>query len=399
MRRGNLAALVHHVHVHGGTSRSELTEILGLNRSTIGALTADLVATGLLREQPADPAQRTSGRPSYVVAPESEQVQVVAVDLRVTHLTAARIGVGGAVLDRATSRSRPAGSSAATALRAVHSLVSRLLARMEPGQLCLGVGVSVPGLVRDDDGLVRQVPGLGWREVPLGEQLASRLRLPVSVGNDADLGALAEHTRGAGIGHDDMIYLSGHSGIGAGILINGRRLAGRQGFAGEVGHVVVNPAGLVCHCGSRGCWETEIGEDRLLKLAGRPTGGGTAAVHQVVVAARAGERRAGLALREVATRLGHGLASVVNAFNPEMVIIGGALGEVFGHDPSRVVAAVEERALPAAREGLRLELPGLGDDSSLSGAAELVFAAMVEDPLGAMAAAAAVEQGSPATAS
>jgi len=203
----------------------------------------------------------------------------------------------------------------------------------------------------------------------------------VWVGNDADLGIRAEHVRGAAAGVDDAVYLSGHSGIGAGIIAGGLPLGGRAGYAGEVGHMVINPGGLPCHCGSQGCWETECGEERLSELAGRPLGGGLAGVREVAAAAAGGEPVARAAIEHVASWLGRGTANVVNALNPEVVILGGALEEVFGVAGATVLAEFEVTALAAPQEQVRIVTPRLGPDSTLVGAAELAFEALLSDPL------------------
>jgi predicted NBD/HSP70 family sugar kinase len=236
-------------------------------------------------------------------------------------------------------------------------------------------------MVRVQDGLVRQVPNLGWVDVPLGDELARVLDLPVAVGNDADLGALAEHARGSAVGVDDAVYLSGHSGVGAGVFTAGRPLVGRNGYAGEVGHLVVDPGGAQCRCGSRGCWETEVGEERLFQLAGRPPGGGLDGVREVVAAAGSGDADAAVALDHVATWLGRGTAGVVNLFNPEVVVMGGALAVVLQAAGPAVRAALDAAALAAPLEPLRLLPPAFGDDSSLLGASELAFTPLLEDPL------------------
>ena len=395
VRRGNLSTLLRYVHVNGPTPRSQLTAALGLNRSTIGDLTGDLVAAGLVREEAGRADQsavrgRTSsagGRPSHVVSPESERVQVLAVDVGVTHLTVARVGLGGVVLSR-SDRTWSRGSGARRH-QAVSSTVvreaARLLAEVPADASVVGVGVAVPGMVRRADGLVQQAPNLGWRDVPLGDELAEALGLPVSVGNDADLGMRAEHVRGAAKGVDDAVYLSGHSGIGAGIYAGGHPLGGRAGFAGEVGHALVHPGGLPCHCGSTGCWETECGEERLFELAGRPAGGGLQGVRDVVAAAADGDTAATDALRQIAIWLGRGTANVVNILNPEVVIMGGALEAVLDVAGDTVRAEFEATGLRALVQQVRLVVPGLGADSTLVGAAELAFEPLVSDPLQATA--------------
>src|SRR6478672_11573574 len=291
VRRGNLSTLLRYVHVHGPTARSQLTAVLGLNRSTIGGLTGELVAAGLVREE-AGRAASGGGRPSHVVSPETQRVQVLAMDVGVTHLTVARVGLGGTVLSRRDSSwpgHTPRPRAVATALATEGAA---LLAEIGGDAVVVAAGVAVPGMVRRHDGQVRQAPNLGWRDVPLGHELAEALQLPVAVGNDADLGIRAEHVRGAASGVEDAVYLSGHSGLGAGIIAGGSPLGGRAGYAGEVGHALVNPDGLPCHCGSTGCWETECGEERLFELAGRPPGGGLSGVREVVAAASGGDTQA-----------------------------------------------------------------------------------------------------------
>lgn len=266
-------------------------------------------------------------------------------------------------------------------VRSIGTVARELLEELGPADVCAGAGAAVPGMVRVPDGLVRQVPNLGWTDVPLGEELSRELGMSVVVGNDADLGVLAEHVRGAAVGCDDVVYLAGHSGIGAGVFTSGRPLVGAGGYAGEVGHLLVNPGGLQCHCGSRGCWETEAGEERLFALAGRPTGGGLAAVREVVAAATEGDKAAAAAVEHVATWVGTGTGGVVNIFNPEVVILGGALAEVYRAAGATVRGAVGAAALAPPFEQVRLLQPAFGLDSSLLGAAELAFAPLLSDPL------------------
>jgi predicted NBD/HSP70 family sugar kinase len=387
VRRGNLSTLLRYVHVHGPTARSRLTAVLGLNRSTIGDLTGDLVAAGLVCEEAGRPDRdgtgpaSSGGRPSYVVRPETHRVQVLAADVGVTHLTVARVGLGGTVLGRRDRAYRRGTRRQRDVTATIAKVGSELLAEMEPDAVLVAVGVAVPGMVRRRDGQVRQAPNLGWQDAPLGAQLADLLGLPVAVGNDADLGILAEHVRGAAQGVEDAVYLSGHSGIGAGIIAGGVSLGGRAGYAGEVGHIAVNPGGLPCHCGSYGCWETECGEERLFELAGRPAGGGLAGVRHVVAAAADGDPAAQAALEHVAGWLGRGTANVVNVLNPQVVILGGALEAVFNSVGSTVRDAFETAALAAPLEQVRLVTPHLGPDSTVVGAAELAFDALLSDPL------------------
>lgn len=381
IRRYNLGALLRYVHVHGPLSRAELTNRMGLNRSTIGALTADLTGAGLVSERvPRD--HRRAGRPSLVVQPESDRVYVYAFSIGVDRITAARVGLGGVVLDRWDAE-RPRGEFTPEEVVApLAGFVERAKREVPPDAVCIGSGAAVAGIVRRHDGLVRLGPNLGWVDEPLGAALGEVLGADQSVvvGNSADLCALAEHARGVAAGCDNVIYLYGDVGVGAGIIAGGRRVTGHGGYGGEVGHVVVNPNGQPCSCGSRGCWETEIGEHALLRAAGRDSTGRDEILAVVDAAAR-GDARAQTAVRQVGDWLGFGVANLVNIFNPEMVVFGGNLRDVYLAAAAQVRSRLNRMGLAACREHVRLRTSALGDDAALLGAAELAFERLLADPI------------------
>lgn len=387
VRRHNLATILSEVHRRGPRSRAQLTQDMGLNRSTIGALVAELAAAGLVLEGPSERSpdgRGRAGRPSLMVAPRPDCAYVLAVDLGVRHLTVARVGLGGRVLDRVEVPSWTAWSDLADAVAVIAATCGRLLAAA-PGGCGFGVGVAIPGVVRKNDGLVRFTPNLGWVDVPFGAQLAERLGQPVRVGNDADLGVLAEHRRGAAAGCEHVVYVTGEVGVGGGIIVDGQPLRGLGGYAGEIGHITVNPAGQRCRCGSRGCLETEIGVEALLRAVGQRTTGDIEAYRRVLAAGRAGDPAAYAAMRAVARWLGVGVGLLVNTFNPELVVIGGPLGELFAATEGVVLEALEQASLVAPWEQVRIVPSALGPDSALVGAAELAFAPLLQDPLGTIA--------------
>jgi predicted NBD/HSP70 family sugar kinase len=245
---------------------------------------------------------------------------------------------------------------------------------------CLGIGVAVPGAVRASDGLVRFAPNLGWYDEPFTQLLSEYLQRPVSTGNDANLGVLAEHVRGAAVGFSDAVYLSASVGIGGGFLVGGRPLTGASGYAGEVGHMQVDSQGLECRCGAVGCWEMKVGENVLLQNAGRLTGGGPPAVAEVIAAGQAGDVRAREAVDGVAEWCGVGIRAIVNLFNPEVVVLGGCLSQVWRAAEPRVLASFESSSLMSPRADTVIRSAALGDDSPLIGAAELAFGPVLEYP-------------------
>jgi predicted NBD/HSP70 family sugar kinase len=387
IRRQNLGALLRYVHIHGATSRAELTTSLGLNRSTIGALTAELAAAGLVSERAPRETGR-AGRPSLVVRPESGRVFAYAYSIEVDRLRAARIGLGGVVLDRRQAERAP-GLLAEESLPLLAGFMKEMHQSVADDSVYVGSGVAVCGRLRGPDGAMHRPDsdraGDGQPGKSLGEALGEVLpsERPILVSNAADASAVAEHARGAASGYDDVIYLHRDVGIDAGIIVGGRRLTGQGGYAGEVGHMVVHPGGRPCGCGSHGCWETEIGEYALLQAAGRGDAVGRDAALRVVDAAARGDANAQAAIRQVGDWLGFGVANLVNIFNPGVVIFGGSLRDLYLAAAARVRSRLNSLALPAAREQVRLRTPQLGEDAALIGAAELAFEHLLADPLDA----------------
>lgn len=382
VRRTNLSRILGHVHRAGQISRSSLTACTGLNRSTVGTLVGELAARGLVEE--VSPVGRgTPGRPSPLVQVTETGFVALACDVEVDSLAVAVAGLGGRLIVR---RERPRLRGRLSPEQTVADLVdlaNEVLASDEvAGRRVVGVGIAVVGLVRRDDGVVQLAPNLGWRDVPLAAMVDEGLGLgvPVAVGNEADLGALAEHTRGAGAGVDNMLFLSGEVGVGAGIIVGGRPLMGADGYAGEVGHMTVNPRGRPCACGSTGCWETEIAERALLREARRADTGGQEAVDALLREAAAGSPTALAALERVGSWLGIGLASLVNLFNPSRIVLGGLFARTYPYLATAVREELDRRALVPARRVVDIVSARLGDDSELIGAVELAFGPVLEDP-------------------
>lgn len=390
VRRQNLGALLRYVHRHGPTSRAELTAKLGLNRSTIGALTAELVAADLVTEEVPRDATRAgrAGRPSLVVTPRSGSVCVYAVSIEVDQVRAARVGLGGVVLDRreATRKPTPPPGGAPPGSEpdpAVATLVDSLRQAAPPDVRSIGVGVAVCGRARHTDGSIGFAPGPDLITESLRTALVEVAPGdPVAVGTIADLSVLAEHARGVAADCDNVIYVHGDVGITAGIIAGGRRLAGYRGAAGEVGHMMVQPYGHPCWCGSHGCWETEVAEQVLLRIAEREPAQGREAVRTLVDAAARGDATARDAVREVGGWLGAGVGNLVNIFNPEMVIFGQMLRDLFLVAAAPVRSRLNSVGLAGNLSHVRLRTPALGDDAPLIGASELAFEALLADPLG-----------------
>ena len=383
LRRHNLAAVVESLHLHGPTSRSELTATTGLNRSTIADLIGELTILGLVEEGPAV-APSGPGRPSPMVSTRPQGAVVLSIELSVDSVAVATFGLGGHVY-RQVRVPRPRGESAAETVEIVAGLSADLLAALPDDSTLIGVGVGVAGVTRRSDGFVQLAPNLGWRNIPLGEMLSTALGLndPVLVANEADLGALAEFRRGVGAGVPHLIYISGEAGIGAGIIHDGKPMLGAAGYAGEAGHTLINPDGLACRCGANGCWETEAGEAALARLAGIPSSvTGLGLVDTIVDKAEAGDQKTLDALAEIGRWLGLGIGNLINVFNPQLVVLGGFFHPLFPFLEKAVFEGARLGALDAPGDIADIVAGGLGPDAPLIGAAELAISEVIADPAG-----------------
>ena len=381
VRRANLSAIVRVLHERGPLSRSELVTATGLTRSAIRGLVGELAGAGLASEAAAVRLGKP-GRPSPHVHLNPDGAVVLALEIAVDSIAAAIVGLGGRVLGEARIE-RPRGHSGVDdVVTDLATLAAGLRLRRPAADPLIGVGVAVVGVVRRQDGLVSMAPNLGWTDVPLGARLARALAVtvPIFVGNEADLGVLAEHRRGAAIGVDDVLFVSGEVGVGGGVISGGLPLTGAAGYAGEIGHMPVNPDGSRCGCGAIGCWETEVGEGALLALAGRSPDAGRAGVEATLADAAAGSPVAISALDHVGRWLGVGLAGLVNVFNPRIIVLGGQFGRIHPFVRESLEDALARHSLAAPLALVRIVPAILGEDAPLLGAAELGFEPLLADP-------------------
>jgi predicted NBD/HSP70 family sugar kinase len=383
IRRDNLSAVLREVHISGPRSRSEIVSLTGLNRSTVAGIVAELSELGLVHEEPGG-RQGAPGRPSPWIHPRPDGAVVLAIGIAVHTLDVAVVGLGGHVHEHERVRLTHSRPSLEEALAGMRDIGLRLLDASGLRDRIVGVGVAAQGAVRSEDGFVHFAPNLGWSTVPLARLVEEWLALdvPVVVRNEADLGARAEHLRGAGAGFEDVLFLSCDVGVGGGVITGGRPLTGASGYAGEVGHVPINPEGSLCGCGSRGCWETEVGQRALLRRAGRDPDAGPEAVAEVLREAESGDAGAIDALIDVGRWLGLGLAGLINVFDPKIVVLGGLFAQMAPFTLPIVRHQLEDRKLAITREPVEVVVSALGADAPVLGAAERAFEPLLADPAG-----------------
>jgi predicted NBD/HSP70 family sugar kinase len=372
LRRANLSQVLELLHQQGPTARSELTRVVGISRSTMAGLVADLEELGLAAESEPTSTAR-AGRPSGVVRP-AEDVVAVSVNPEVDAVHVGLVGFGGRVIKHARIETPDVGIGSVVALAA--ATIRGMLADDPPRYRVLGVGLAIPGQVRISDGVVREATHLGWTEEPITELFAAATGLRAWAANAATLAMRAESQFGAGRGVRDLVYLiGGASGIGGGVILDGRLLTGSGGYAGEFGHTVVRPGGIACHCGGWGCLEAEVDQATLLEAVGlAPADAGLlaerlAASDDPAVVALVEEKSALLAIA---------VRNALNVLNPETVVLSGFLSALHRASPRDLT----EAAVASSREGVEIRDASLGAEQLMIGAAELVFGELLRDPAG-----------------
>lgn len=375
VRQHNLSIILRMLHFSGQVSRSLLTSATGLNRSTISDLVSELQELGLAIESQAD-APSGVGRPSLMVAP-SEDVVAFAVHPEIDATTVGLITLGGKVLER--QRILNGGSptpkqSADIAAKAISDMRSKLSA----DTLISGIGVAVPGQVRISDGVIRFAPHLGWVEAPFGPALSQLTGLPVFLDNDASLGCKAERDFGAARGLTDVIYLyAGSGGVGGGVIADGNKLLGSSGYAGELGHVRISSSTKKDYSGLEGTLEALVSRDDVLdalKLYG--------AVDEEIERELNGQLSAKVrrVLDEQIENLALGLATYVNIFNPQAIVLAGFLTSLFSYAPDRVIEIMRANALAASHEKVIIKNGELGSNLMMIGSADLAFNSLLSRP-------------------
>lgn len=316
------------------------------------------------------------------------RLPALAVDLGGTKLLVGLVDHHGRVLARQRIATPPGGPAAVA--RAIRALARSLRADAGPvGGTIAGAGVAVAGPTDHERGVIYDPPNLaGWgRETSFGPLLARELEGTVQIENDANAAALGEAWVGAGRGVPDLVYITVSTGIGGGLILGGRLHRGANGTAGEIGHVVVDPDGPLCHCGNRGCLEVLASGTALARQArdavgrGAPTSLQALAAHPgeltaaaIAAAARAGDALAVRLYREAGTRIGVALGNLVALLNPKMIIVGGGVSNAGDLLFRPLRDAIRARVYPRpALEVVVVAPAALGDDVGIIGAAALVY--------------------------
>ncbi len=392
VRRVNIALILNCLRTSHDPTRATLAASTGLTRSTISSLVDELITLRLVRETGLQLSQ--GGRPGTGLELDPAGGGAIGIEIGVGFVSAVLTDFVANIQwrDRIEVNTKEPD--------AVMSIAERLVEQAEQRSRTLdlkllGIGVGLPGLVKIDEGLLKVAPNLGWRDIPFQVLWEKRFGVPVYAVNEGSAAALGEHYFGVAVKFHDFVYLSVSTvGIGGGVMIGGKLFQGVDGYAGEFGHMVLDPSGPVCACGRHGCWERVAGSQAIIKyvvdqlqcgrssraldlVQGNPQKLTTDAIAQ---ASRDGDPVATEAISHVSRLFGIGVMNLINTFNPELVVIGGALGRVLEPFVPIIENVIYEQSFGALTDEVEIKISRLGDDACVLGAVAAVLDVVFTDP-------------------
>ena len=384
VRRANLGVVLQQIAAGEPRSRARVAADTGLTRGTVSSLVGELIELDLLRETGAGRRSGRVGRPAQTLE-LGDRVVAIGLEVNVDYLAVCVEDLTGAVRYERRVQTDNRRSAPGPVLTRLARMARQALAMIDEANLLpAGAGVALPGLLEASTGTLLRAPNLGWSEIPVAEELAERIgRVPVRAENEANLAAVGEHWQGVARGLENFICVFGEVGVGAGIFIDGELFRGAHGYGGEFGHITVDRDGPPCACGSLGCLETFVGQEAIARRAGVPAGVGGHSRNvttELVRRAEAGDQAVLGSLAEAGRYLGIGLASAVNMFDVDVVVLGGCFGPLAPWLVDDVRAVLEERVLSSAWSGCEVRASEFGEGAAVRGAAALTLMAVLADP-------------------
>jgi predicted NBD/HSP70 family sugar kinase len=382
LRRLNRSRVLETVRHRGAASRVDIVRSTGLSRTTVSSLVAELLAEDVLTERPDRAPQLATpnvGRPPTLLSLNPRGGGVLGIHFGHDSVRIAVTDLSCTVLDEAAGE-LPVGYQARDVFDDVAGTARDLVSRAGLAvDRVLGLGIAVSTPVNAQ---VLRVPAVltGWNDVDVVAEWRDRLGLPVFVGNDANLGAVAEWTFGAGRGVDDFVYVMLSDGVGAGLVMDGRLYEGSSGTAGEIGHVVVARDGFVCRCGNRGCLETVAGAGALISAFSHSIGPG-ATLDAVLSRAAGGDPGAVRLIEDAGRAVGRALSGICTVLDPRMVIVGGKTAAAGEPLLSGIRAALARSVSPAINRTVRVVGGQLGARAEVLGAIALANRGTAAQPL------------------
>jgi glucokinase-like ROK family protein len=392
VRRLNTAIILDCLRLNAPLSRAGVSSHTGLNRSTVSSIVSALIKDCLVRET--EFQKDKLGRPGLLLELRPDGACAIGIQIGVDFISVMLADfVTQPIWHKRVEVNSASGQTGL--IESTGDLIREALRRAKrTGSQMLGICVGVPGLVDLKLGELVFAPNLKWRHVPLRQMLMKRFDVPVFVENDANASALGEYYFGVARGVKDFIYLTADVGLGGGIVLGGKLFRGNGGYAGEVGHMSFDPNGALCECGRRGCWESLVSPRSVVCTIRAMLGKGNQSIVRdlvkgnldditfdiVLQAANANDTVALGAFQAVGRWLGLGIANLVNAFNPELVVLGGALAQASRILSPVIETTVKENALRQPQETLKIATSAYGSEACVVGAVAIVLDEILRYP-------------------
>lgn len=383
IRAMNRSIVLNVIKTDGPIARAKVARQTGLSPATVTGITAELIDQNLVFEK--DMGDSSGGRRPILLAINPSGGYVIGIKLTETQAIGALTDLEATVIVKRTDNLH--GREPETIVKQLSSLVSELLKKAGlPKKKLLGIGIGVAGIVDSEQGILRQSPFFGWRDLPLVEMLQAHVHVPIYVDNDVNTLTLAEMWFGGGQGLDSFLIVTVGRGVGLGIVVNGQFYRGARGGAGEFGHTVIDPEGPICECGKHGCLEAYVGDPGLLRMANEAAKRGNilgpiTSMSELLAKAQAGEEGTRGIFAHAGNILGQGIANLINIFNPQKIILNGegtrAGDLLFG--PMR--ESIEHNVMPGLALDTSIQIDDWGDDAWARGAASLVLRQLFVSPL------------------
>ncbi len=394
VREINLSVIMNQLRQNAPISRAALAEITGLNKTTVSSLVTELIEQHFIHE--IGITSSGMGRPSVLLEMSPDAGYILAAEIGVDFISMISTDFSAKIIWQHHETTQPT--------QGQQAILDRLLALFDEAiaasrECCedrlLGVALGVPGLVDYDNGMLLFAPNLHWENVILRDVLMAKLNVPIVIDNEANMAAFGEYYLGAAKGHEEVLYISAGVGLGGAIVKQGQLYRGITGFAGEFGHMTMNPDGRVCNCGNQGCWETLVSQSILFEyIQNSGERGATSPLFEqnhdgqvpslsvpiIVEAAQSGDEVALEALNRIGRDLGIGIGLLVNVLNPDLIVFGGILSLASEFLLPAVELELDRRALRWNRAATRVVRAHHGQDACLIGGMAVVHQMLINQP-------------------
>ncbi|WP_066400791.1 ROK family protein [Cytobacillus eiseniae] len=364
VKKNNKALVLQIIREKEQISRADIAQVSGLNKATVSLLVSELLEEELTFES--GPGVSSGGRRPVILHFNKEAGYTIGVDIGVNYVLCVLTDLKGTIIiekNQLVNRTPYSGI-----ISIIQDMIQSLINEMPSSKYgVVGIGVGVPGIV-NKEGTVLLAPNLGWTNIQLKTDLERLFHIPVIIENEAKAGAVGEQQFGSGQDFQNIIYISAGIGIGVGIIFNNQLYQGKNGFSGEMGHMIIQMDGKQCNCGSKGCWEAYASEHALLAMADEKI----ESLESLIKLAENGDQTSKEIFKKTGNYLGYGISNIINTFNPDQVIIGNRLALAKEWMEESIQTTIAHHTLAFHKNEMQLDFAKYSKHSTVLGVSAFV---------------------------